>query len=267
VERPSWAPEEIDLERPSAARVYDFFLGGSHNFAVDREAARHILAGAPDAATSAYENRAFLGRVVRFLAKRGVRQFLDLGSGIPTRGNVHEVAHRIDPQARVVYVDIDPVAVAHSRAILADVPQTAVLAADLRRPVDVLADPELLRVIDLNQPVGILLVAVLHFIPPEVYPTNIVAGYVAPAAPGSYVALSHFTVDGLDDQTASAMSLYTRSVDMLYPRTREEVTALFGDVTMVEPGVVYLPDWRPDPGDSPPKGVPVPLLCGVGRKD
>jgi O-methyltransferase involved in polyketide biosynthesis len=268
VERPNWAPEDIDVERPSAARVYDFFLGGSHNFAADRAVAHRILEAVPDAAAAAFENRAFLGRAVRFMLDRGVRQFIDLGSGIPTRGNVHEVAHRVDPQSRVVYVDLDPVAVAHSRAMLADVAPAAVVAADLRRPVEVLADPELLRVIDLNQPVGILLISVLHFIPDDQYPANIVAGYVAPAAPGSYLALSHVTVETLVDNEAEAISLYNKAVDEVHPRTREEVAALFGDLTMVEPGLEYVANWRPDPaGERPPDARHVPLLCGVGRKD
>jgi hypothetical protein len=264
VERPSWAPEDVDIGRPSAARVYDCLLGGSHNFAVDREVAHRILAVVPNAAIVAQENRGFLGRVVRFLAHRGVRQFIDLGSGIATLGSAHEVAHRIDPRARVVYVDNDPVAVAHSRAILADIPQTGVVAGDLRRPVEVLADPELHRIIDLNQPVAILLMSVLHFVPDEEYPANIVAGYVNAVVPGSYLGLSHVTVESLPDGSAEAISLYNKAVDVVYPRTREEITALFGDLTLVEPGVEYVANWRPDPGGDAQR---VPLLCGVGRKD
>src|SRR5689334_7014330 len=156
MDRPSWAPEDVDLDRPSVARVYDYLLGASHNFAVDREFARRVLAAMPDVTRVAHENRAFLRRAVRYLCDAGVRQFIDLGSGIPTVGNVHDVAQAVDPAATVVYVDLDPVAYAHSRAILADNPHATVIRGDLRRPAELLADEEVRARLDFDRPVGVL---------------------------------------------------------------------------------------------------------------
>ena len=164
MERPAWAPAELDLDRPNAARMYDYYLGGSHNFAVDRELAGKVLEAWPDMPRAAQANRAFLRRAVRFLLDQGVRQFLDIGSGIPTVGNVHEVAQAAAPDARVVYVDTDPVAVAHSRAILAGDAQTAVVQADGRDPAGLLAHPGVTGLLDLRRPVGLLMVALLHFV-------------------------------------------------------------------------------------------------------
>ena len=162
MERPSWAPEDIDLERPSVARVYDFYLGGSHNFAVDRELGRRVIETFPLLPKTLQENRAFLRRAVRFCVEAGIRQFLDIGSGIPTVGNVHEVAQQVDPTIKVVYVDIDPVAVAHSRAILKGNEYATAIRADFRQPEVILSHPELQRLIDLRQPVALLLVALLR---------------------------------------------------------------------------------------------------------
>src|SRR3954452_21918503 len=162
--RPSWVPAEVDLSRPSAARVYDYYLGGSHNLEVDRRMAREAISLWPDLPEIMQANRAFLRRAVSYLAGQGITQFLDIGSGIPTVGNVHEVAQRATPAARVVYVDIDPVAVAHSTAILGDNPGAVVIQGDVCQPERILADPQVQRLLDLQQPLVILLMALLHFV-------------------------------------------------------------------------------------------------------
>jgi hypothetical protein len=268
VERPSWAPEGVDLDRPSVARVYDYLLGGSHNVAIDREFADKLTVANPDVPIVAQENRAFLRRAVRFAAQSGIRQFLDLGSGIPTAGNVHEVAQEADPDARVVYVDNDPVAVDHAREILADSPHVKMISADLRQPAEVLANRTLRATLDLNQPVAVLLVAVLHFVPDAEHPENIVAGYLAAAAQGSYLVISHLSAEGLSTGAKEAISMYVSSGNQVVPRTREEIADMFGEAALVKPGVVPLGRWRPDsPKDADREPESIPAQCGVGRKD
>nr|BFE63139.1 SAM-dependent methyltransferase [Dactylosporangium thailandense] len=269
MDRPSWAPADVDLDRPSVARVYDYYLGGSHNFAADRAFAEQVLKVMPAVAGLARSNRAFLRRAVRELAAQGVRQFLDLGSGIPTVGNVHEVLTDAGvTDGRVVYVDHDPVAVAHSRAILAEVPGTAVVAGDLRSPAEVLAQPEIRDLLDFDRPVAFLLVAVLHFVPDELRPADIVAAYAAAGAPGSHVVLSHAGLDRpLTPAEEKAWEMYRKSPTPLILRTAEQVAALLGDLTLLPPGVVATHLWRPD-GDeeSPPDGNAVGSAV-VARKD
>src|SRR2546429_1327130 len=175
MERPDWAPEAIDVDRPSAARIYDYALGGLHNFAVDREAAREMFAAMPDLPLLMQANRAFLRRAVQYLAGAGIRQFLDIGSGIPTVGNVHEIARQIAPRTRVMYIDIDPIAVAHSRAILEGDPLSGIVQEDLRRPEHILAHPDVRGLLDFSQPIGLLLVAVMQFVPEQDDPVGIVA--------------------------------------------------------------------------------------------
>jgi hypothetical protein len=260
--------------------VYDYVLGGSHNFAVDREFAEKAKVANPAAALIAQENRAFLRRVVRFAVQSGIRQFIDLGSGIPTVGNVHEVAHEADAATKVLYVDSDPVAVAHGRAILADSPYVKMISADLRQPAEVLADRTLRATLDLNQPVAVLLVAVLHFVSDAEHPGNIVAGYVAAAAPGSYLAISHLAKEGLSMGGKEVVSMYVRSGNEVIPRTRDDIIDMFGDLALVKPGVVPLGSWRPDSPedtyqdndayqdeDAHRDAEFVPAHCGVGRKD
>src|SRR5437764_15259666 len=167
MERPSWAPEGIDLNRPNAARMYDYALGGSHNFAVDREMVERVEAMMPGSSLIAHANRAFLRRAVGYCLDSGIRQFLDIGSGIPTVGSVHEVARPVTPEARVVYVDVDAVAVAHSQAILRDYPNATAIRGDVRAPADILDHPELAKMIDFSAPVAVLLMAILHFVPDE----------------------------------------------------------------------------------------------------
>ncbi|MFD6355822.1 SAM-dependent methyltransferase [Nocardia tengchongensis] len=268
MDRPTWAPEGVDMNRPSPARMYDALLGGSHNFEVDRQAAEAGKALVPDLPRLALSNRAFLRRAVRFLVDQGVRQFLDIGSGIPTAGNVHEVAQAIDPECRVLYADIDPVAVAHARAILRGNDRAAAIEADLREPAALLAQARETGIIDFDQPVGILLIAVLHLMGDEYAPAEKVAALHAAAPAGSYVAISHLTSATRPDDAAKLVE-NSRDVSRigLRFRTRDEITALFGAWQLIEPGVVELPLWRPesdrDQHETPGRSLG---LAGVGRK-
>src|SRR6266487_1666874 len=191
--QPDWVPTDVDVDVPSAARVYDYFLGGAHNFAVDRALAEEIARMTPDVGDTMRAGREFLRRAVRFLVRAGISQFIDIGSGIPTVGNVHEIAQRLLPSAHIVYVDIDPVAVAHSRALLTGNDRVAVLHADIRDPQKILSDPALRGLIDLSRPVAILLAGIMHFIHDEDDPPGIVARLRDAVAPGSYLAISHVT--------------------------------------------------------------------------
>jgi S-adenosyl methyltransferase len=190
-ERASWVPASVDVTVPNAARVYDYALGGYHNFAADREFMQRAEVSWPGLGLLAHANRAYLGRVVRFLVDAGIKQFLDIGSGIPTVGNVHEVAQPIAPGVRVVYVDIDPVAVAHGQEMLAGNPDADAVQADIRRPDEVLDHPVVQELLDFSEPIGLLLIAVLHFVPDADDPAGILAGLRSRLAPGSYVAISH----------------------------------------------------------------------------
>ena len=267
MDRPEWAPSGIDLDRPSAARVYDFYLGGFHNFAVDREMGRQAVEMWPDLPQIMQSNRGFLRRAVGFMVGAGIRQFLDLGSGIPTVGNVHEVAQRAAPDARVVYVDSDPVAVEHSRAILAGDDRTTVVQGDLRDPDSVLTDPAVRGTLDFDRPVGVLMVAVLHFVSDDADPAGLVARFRDAVPAGSHLALSHATPGEQVGRAAEHRDLYQRTATPMTMRTREQVRGLFAGWELVEPGLVPFPQWRPEPG-APPVERPERLagVCGVGRK-
>jgi hypothetical protein len=248
VERPAWVPEIVDMDRASAARIYDYWLSGSHNFAVDREAGDRVSAQMPHAPAVARANRAFMNRAVRWLVGQGIRQFLDVGSGIPTVGNVHEVAQRIAPESRVVYVDIDPVAVVHGQQILAGDARAVSIEADLRRPDELLARPELHTVLDLSQPVGLLLVSMLHFLPDDEDPYGAVARLRDALVPGSYLVLSHGALEGFEPAALDTVrEVYQATSNPSgQARTREEIRRFFGDFELVEPGLVWLSQWRPD---------------------
>jgi hypothetical protein len=258
--RPSWVPAEVDLSRPSAARVYDYYLGGSHNLEVDRRMAREAISLWPDLPAIMHANRAFLRRAVRYLAGRGITQFLDIGSGIPTAGNVHEIAQKADPDSRVVYVDIDPVAVAHSRALLAGNEGAMVVHGDLRRPDTILADPTVTGLLDLSEPVAVLMVAVLHFVSDADRPVDIVRRYRDISVPGSYLVLSHAARDESVDRAAAE---YAQTVNDFWLRGPDEVNALLAGYELLPPGLTSVTRWRPDPGTEP---EPIPQLCAVGRK-
>jgi SAM-dependent methyltransferase len=265
---PDWVPPGVDTRRANPARVYDYLLGGSHNFLADQDAGRALAAIAPNARAGALANRAFLGRAVRLLAESGMRQFLDIGSGIPTQGNVHEIAEQATPGSRVVYVDIDPVAVAHSQAILAGNQNAAVVQADLREPEKILAHPATRSLIDFGQPAGLLLSAVLHFIADDEDPWRITRTLRDALAPGSYLVLGHGTYEGNPTLTQALQKVYNRSVSGGgWFRSRLEILGFFDGFELVEPGLVFIPEWRPDsPEDMPGDPSEFLALVGVGRR-
>lgn len=266
--RPSWAPEGIDLDRPSASRVYDYFVGGMHNFEIDRMLAGQIEAFTPNVAETMRANRDLLRRCVRFLVDAGIDQFLDIGSGIPTVGNVHEVAQSRNPSARVVYVDIDPVAVAHSRAILDGNDAAAVIQADIADPAAVLADPQVRALLDFTRPVAVLLLGVLHFVPDAADPAGCVAQLRDAVVPGSYLAITHATDDGQPAEVLEAQKLSGRTSTEIVLRTRDEIAHYFDGWTMEQPGLVHLPLWRPDsPADIGEYPERSGAYGGVARKD
>ena len=263
---PEWAPETVDLTRPSAARMYDYYLGGAHNFGVDREVANKMLALFPDGPLIAQTNRAFLHRAVRFMLDEGVRQFLDIGSGIPTEGNVHEIAQQAAPEARILYVDSDPVAVAHSELLLRGNRLAGVLQADLRRPHEVLDAPVLREVLDLTQPVGVLMIAVLHFVAPEEKPEVLIGRLRELLPPGSFLAISHGTGLGRTAKFAEAAELYKTAAPITY-RDHDDIRELFDGWDLVDPGVVWLPEWRPNWPDEVGGDPASSLMAGaVGRR-
>jgi len=257
---------EINTNVAHPARIYDYFLGGKDNFPADRETAELALAATPMVRAMARENRAFLQRAVRFLAgEAGIRQFLDIGTGLPTQGNVHEIAQRIAPDARVVYVDNDPIVLAHSRALL-DGDNTTVIQADLRDPSTILGHPGLHKVIDLDQPVALLLVAILHFIQDDSDPAGIVTQLRDAMTAGSYLTVSHGTVDVDDAATAVAdrvLRAYQRSTAPVTLRSRQQIARYFDGFELVAPGLVQVQDWRPDRSNPDVSGG---IYGGVGRK-
>jgi SAM-dependent methyltransferase len=267
MKRPDWAPEGIDVDRPSASRMYDYYLGGCHNFAVDREVAERAVAVMPEGPLLAQMNRAFLRRAVRFCVEAGIRQFLDIGSGIPTLGNVHEVAQQAASDVRVVYVDIDPVAVAHSQAILDGNKLATVIQEDLRRPENILDHPELRGLLDLSRPVALLTVAVLHFVQDGDDPGGILARLREGLAPGSHLVVSHATHENRPDDAAKIVELYRGTANPLRMRDRDEVARLLDGWELVEPGLTWAPLWRPespaDIGDHPELAG---VHAGVGYK-
>jgi hypothetical protein len=256
----------VDLERPSAGRVYDYWLGGAANLAVDRRLGDEMIRIDPRVVTVARANRAFLRRVVRFCVERGIRQFIDLGSGIPTVGNVHEVAQHADPSCRIAYVDIDGIAVAHSRSLLWDNPSATVTQADLRDVDAVLSAPGVVDVIDPGQPVAVLALLVLGYFPDgPSHPAEVLAGYRERLAPGSYFAVSHVSHDGTDMDMAALAEATRRTSTPLHLRTRAEIGALLGDLELVEPGVVAAGGWRQDDPYEDPSATATGIYVAVGR--
>ncbi|MBT2369908.1 SAM-dependent methyltransferase [Streptomyces sp. ISL-10] len=269
MERPAWAPQSIDISVPSVSRIYDFYLGGSHNFEADREAARKAMQFLPGLPKIMQANRAFMRRAVNYAAGQGVTQFLDIGSGIPTFGNVHEVARAANPGARVVYVDHDAVAVAHSRNLLDGDERSAVVCADLRKPRQILDSHEVTDLLDLEQPVALLLVAVLHFLPDEDDPYAAVAELRDALAPGSLLVLTHASYEGIpvpEDVAGGAVGVYEDIRNPLIMRTRDQIAAFFEGFEMVEPGLVAMPHWRPDAPVDQEDPYAFSGFSGVGRK-
>ena len=264
-----WVPPGVDTKRANVARIYDYWLGGTHNFLADQDVGRAIAAVEPRMRAIARANRAFLGRAVRFLAAAGIDQFLDLGSGIPTSGNVHEIAQQVNPAARVAYVDIDPVAIAHSKAILAGNENAAIADADLREPEKILAHSTVGRLIDFGRPVGLILLVVLHFITDAEDPWKIVATLRDTLAPGSYLVVGHATDEGSKPFLAQAAeTAYNRSVaTQIHLRSSAEIHRMFDGFEFVEPGLVYASMWRPDSADNLPGDLAeYGTLVGVARK-
>ncbi|WP_157556432.1 SAM-dependent methyltransferase [Herbidospora yilanensis] len=242
---PSWV---IDPHKPSVARMYDYYLGGKDNFAADREAADEILARMPYVRDFTRENRAFLSRVVRLLAARGIRQFLDIGSGLPTRENTHQVAQAVARDARVVYVDNDPIVLAHGRALLAKNRNTAVVRADLHDPKGIIDHPEVRALIDFSQPVAIMLLAIVHFVPDDDEASRIVRELRVPMVPGSYLVMSHGHMGEVDDDLQEVVYKTYRQTTSgnITARTSSQVAAYFEGMELLEPGIVQVGVWRPE---------------------
>ncbi len=267
---PGWVGS-TDIERPNAARMYDYLLGGSHNFAADRAAAEQLMRVMPEAVPLARRNRDFLRRVVTALVAAGIRQFLDLGSGIPTVGNVHQVVQKTAPDGRVVYVEVEPVAAQHIRALVADRATVGVVQADLCDVDAVLGDPVTARVLDLGQPVAVLLLAVLHFVPDSADPYGVVARYRDRCAPGSTLAVSHGSQQHQGERALAGMrrgeEVYQRTATPFVNRDHDAIARFFDGYRMLEPGLVPLPLWRPDSIDEAEFDADhFPALGGVGRK-
>ncbi|MEO3790673.1 SAM-dependent methyltransferase [Nonomuraea sp. B10E15] len=266
-------PPGIDPTQPSIARVYDYFLGGKDNFAVDRAVAEEALRIAPDAREAGRANRAFLRRAVEHMVtEAGIRQFLDIGSGLPTQGNVHEIAQAKAPEARVAYVDNDPIVLAHGRALLATNGVTTVVAGDLRHPAEILENPEVTGLLDFSRPVGLLLVSVLHHLSDDEDPGGVMARLHRALAPGSHLAVVHFHNPGAEHPEASEIAeeaerSFNRNLGAGRWRSREEIRSYFGDMELVEPGLVPLADWRAEPEDLIRQDLTRHnVLAGLGRK-
>lgn len=263
----SWKVDvpEVDSRTPNAARIYDYDLGGDHNFQVDRAASEEIQRSvAPTGPFIARSNRAFLQRAVRYCLDRGIDQFLDLGSGIPTKGNVHEIAQERDPNARVVYVDVEPVAVAHTRQLLAENGKADIVHADVREPEKVLDSAQVGELLDFSRPVALLMVAVLHYV--DHAEMSALRRYRDELAAGSPVVISTLTADERAEEAQRVERFFAENTDSSVTfRTEEEVRRLFDGADLVDPGVVRTPQWRPDPGttaeewDAPRAGC----WCGV----
>ena len=260
------ATAKLDTGIPHSARLWNYWLGGKDNFAVDRQVADQILAMVPEMVASARADRAYLGRVVRYLAGEvGIRQFLDVGTGIPTAGNTHEVAQRVAPTSRIVYVDNDPMVLAHARALLTSHPEgkTDYLDADLRQPEKVVEGAR--RTLDFNQPIAVTMLGILNFIPDDGEAATLVQRLVDAVPSGSYVAISHPTTEINGEVMVEALRLWNEGpAAKMVLRSAEQVKRLFGDLEMVEPGVVTCSHWHPDKGNEDAEAVP--HYGGVGRK-
>ncbi|MBO3742548.1 SAM-dependent methyltransferase [Actinoplanes flavus] len=259
--------EPLDTGRPHPARVYDVLLGGKDNFAADRAAVAEGLKANPNAATAPRQNRAFLRRTVRYLAESGVRQFLDIGTGLPTSPNVHEVAQAVNPAARIVYADNDPLVLAHARALLTSTPEgrTAYVDADLEDGAAILDAPELRNVLDLGEPVAVLMFALLHFVVDDHDPYGIVEKLMTRLPSGSHLVISHITADHDPESWARFTEIMRRQGIDARLRGRAEVERFFTGLELVDPGVVPILSWRPEE----PTGftdAQVALYGGVGRK-
>jgi S-adenosyl methyltransferase len=265
----NWVPQSVDVSVPSAARVYDYLLGGAHNFAVDREMGDKAEQMMPNSRSAARLNRAFLRRAVRYMTDQGVRQFLDIGSGIPTVANVHEVAQDEAPSSRVVYVDRDPVAVAHGELIVAGNDRVGVLQADMRDPDSILGSAEAKRLLDFDEPIGLLMLFMVHWVPDDADPQSLLKRYRDALPSGSFLAISHMAGDHVNEEARAVTDRMARSGGggVAY-RDRAAIESFFGEFELVEPGLVKYAEWRPSgPGDiSDDPAVNRIAFAGVGRK-
>lgn len=263
-------PPEIDINRPHPARMYDYYLGGKDNFAADRALADQAITTMPAARTIARENRAFLGRAVRFLtAEAGVRQFLDIGTGLPTTGNVHEVAQSVAPASRVVYADNDPLVITHARALLTSSPEgrTAFVHADFRDPEAILSSPAVAETLDFGEPIALMLLAVLHHIPDRDKPAESIRILLDALPAGSYLAASHLTAEHNPDGIVAVGKVYKNAGLRGQLRESDAFADLaFTGLDLVPPGVVLVSEWRPD--ERGPRPLPTEVSCygGVARK-
>jgi hypothetical protein len=265
----NWIPQTVDVSVPSAARLYDYMLGGAHNFAVDRQMGEKIERDMPHVRSGARINRAFLARAVRFMVDQGVRQFLDIGSGIPTVANVHEVAQSMAPECRIMYVDRDPVAVAHSQLILEGNDRADVLQADMRDPDSILNSGEVRRLLDFDEPIGLLMLFMVHWVPTEADPWGLMKHYREALASGSYLAITHLANDHDNEGVRLATARMNQAGgDVVVERGRDEIAAFFGDFELVEPGLVGYAEWRTSgPGDiSIDPSLNGIAYAGVARK-
>jgi S-adenosyl methyltransferase len=259
-------PPEISTSEPHSARIYDYFIGGKNHFAADRQMAAEILRHSPTVQIAARENRSFLGRAVRYLtAEAGISQFLDIGAGLPTTSNVHEVAQEVTPSGRVVYVDNDPLVVAHAGALLTSTPEgrTAYIHADLRDPAAILSHPDTRAVLDFGKPIALMLVAVLHFTPDEFKPAEIIATLVDALPPGSYLVASHLTTQHDPDATSAGQQMMRQAGMAMQKRDSDVFASLaFSGLDLVPPGVVLASEWRPT--GTGPRPLPTEVNCYAG---
>jgi S-adenosyl methyltransferase len=269
-----YVPAGVDANVPSPARMYDYMLGGTYNLQVDRDATERFRAQWPDLKDAAFANRGFHGRAARWMAARqGIRQFIDIGSGLPTQQNTHETVRQVAPDARVVYVDLDPMVQVYARELLTEDGQTAVIQADLRDPAAVLGNPRLRALIDLDKPVGLLMTAVMQFVGDDSDPWGLVRDYVRAAAPGSYLALSHITGDKMPAHSVqTGVAVYTRASQSAHPRTRAEIQRFFDGLELVapyegaEPGLANVGQWGAEDPEAANSDGAHAFYCAVARR-
>jgi hypothetical protein len=248
---------------PSAARVYDYLLGGKDNYPADRTVAESMIAQLPNVKLAVQWNRAFLRRVVRYLVNEaGIRQIIDIGAGLPTVRNTHEIALEANPAARVVYVDHDPVVLAHARSMLQGVPNTAIIEQDLLEPDKILADPTLERLIDFGEPAALLFLSILHFVGDEADPAGLIARLAGPFPARTHVAISHATPD-IVPAVNDVERVFDHATEQAHVRSRAEVQRLVAGMEIVEPGLTWPPEWHPDPGDVVPANADQAYYCVV----
>jgi hypothetical protein len=268
------APVGVDTTRPSPARMYDYMLGGTHNFQVDRDATEEFQAQFPDLEDAAWANRGFHGRAAKWMAiEQGIEQFIDIGSGLPTQSNTHQVLHAVNPNVRVVYVDNDPMVLATAEELLTDDGATAVIKADLRDPDGLLGHSDLRRLIDFDQPTGLLMTAVLQFVNDASDPWGLVARYVGALISGSCVALSHVTGDKVPPRSiATGVRIYTRATQSAHPRTRNEIERFFDGLEIIppfagaSPAICRIGIWGSEDQESADSDGSRVFWCGVARK-